>query len=305
MYLSIISPVYGAQEIIAELVKQIQMTVRPLNIDYEIILVEDAGPDNSWNVIEGLCSADRHIVGIKLSRNFGQHNAIAAGLEISKGDYVVVMDCDLQHNPKDIPRLLDTVKSGYDLVYTRTKARQHGFIKNLTAKIYYWLLSHLSNFDMDPNIGTYSLLSRKVVNAYNQYNDYRKAYLWVLKWIGFNSTIIEVEYCERFAGTSNYSPAKLIKHAMQVTIANSDRLLYISVFLGMVFSLTSVVGIISIIARYYFTGGLEGWSSTIIAIMFFSGLILMSLGIIGIYLAKIFEQTKGRPRYLVSRILNV
>jgi len=304
MILSIISPVYGAKDIIAELVNQIRLAVIPLNLDYEIILIDDASPDNSWKIIEKLCAADHHIIGVRLSRNFGQHNAIAAGLELSKGDYVVVMDCDLQHNPKDIPRLLEAVKSGYDIVYTRTKTRQHGFVKNLTAKLYYWLLSHLSNFNMDPNIGTYSLLSRKVVNAYNQYNDYKKAYLWVLKWIGFDSTVIEVNYSERFSGESNYSPVKLVKHAIQVTAANSDRLLYISIVLGMIFSLTSVIGIMSIIIRYFSTGGLEGWSSTIIVIMFFSGLILISLGIIGIYLAKVFEQTKGRPRYLISKVLN-
>lgn len=302
--ISIVVPVYGAEGNIHELSLRIKQAMNEITENYELIYIEDYSPDNSWIEILEVSKSNKSIKAIKLSRNFGQHNAISAGMEIAKGNYVVLMDCDLQHDPSYIIDLYKKIKEGNDLVYTRTNTRKHGIFKNLTAKLYYKFLKFISDFDMDPKIGSYSILSRKVVDAFNQYNDYRKAYLWALNWAGFKSAVIEIEHNERYAGKSSYSLKKLLIHALNVTTANSNKLLYLSVYLGIGISLMSFFGVIVIVYRYFYHGGLEGWSSLMVMLMFFSGLILTAIGVTGVYLAKVFEQTKGRPRYLISEKIN-
>ena len=303
-FISVISPVYGAAEIITELVSEIEKGLKNVTDHYEIILVEDNSPDDSWNRIVEIARDNKNVKGVKFSRNFGQHNAITAGLEIAKGDYVVPIDCDLQHDPIYIKDLYAKITEGYDLVYARIITRKHSFIKNLTARFYYRLLQVISDFDMDPNIGSYSMLSRKVVDAFNRYDDYKKTYLWALKWVGFKHGIVDIEHSNRLSGKSSYSIRKLLSHALNVTVANSDKLLYLSVYVGIVTSILSFIGVIYIIYLYYASGSLEGWSSLIVTIMFFSGLILTFIGIIAVYIAKIYEQTKGRPRYIIMEKVN-
>jgi glycosyltransferase involved in cell wall biosynthesis len=303
-HISIVSPVYGAQGIINELVDRVVEGLKPITDNYEIILVEDNSPDNSWHEIVQATKENSKVKGARLSRNFGQHNAISAGMEIAEGEYVVLLDCDLQHDPKYLETLYNKIQEGYDLVYTRTISREHSILKNGTAKLYYKFLKFISDFDMDPNIGSFSMLSRKVVDAFNQYNDYKKAYLWALKWAGFNFAIIDIEHNKRFAGSSAYSFKKLLVHALNVAVSNSDKLLYLSVYMGVGISLMSFFGVLYVVYRYFTVGGLEGWSSLMVMMMFFSGLILTAIGISSVYIAKVFEQTKGRPRYLISEKLN-
>tara|TARA_B110001452_G_scaffold198329_1_gene168295 strand:+ start:6782 stop:7717 length:936 start_codon:yes stop_codon:yes gene_type:complete len=302
--ISIVVPVYGAEGNIHELSARIDQAMNDITENYELIYIEDDSPDNSWNEILAVSTNNKAIKAVKLSRNFGQHNAISAGMEIANGDYVILMDCDLQHDPVYIIDLYNKTKEGNDVVYTKTNIRNHGFFKNITAKLYYKFVKFISDFDMDPNIGSYSILSRKVVDAFNQYNDYRKAYLWALKWAGFKSAVIEIDHNKRFAGNSSYSFKKLLTHALNVTTANSNKLLYLSVYLGIGTSIMSFFGVIIIVYRYFYNGGLEGWSSLMVMLMFFSGLILTAIGVTGVYLAKVFEQTKGRPRYLISEKIN-
>lgn len=302
--ISVISPVYGAQGIVHNLVNQIENSLQEITEEYEVLLIEDNSPDRSWSEILKVAANNKKVKGIKLSRNFGQHNAISAGMEIAIGDYVVVMDCDLQHNPIYIKEMYKQIQNGNDIVYTRTKTRKHNVIKNIFALLYYKLLNLISDFNMDPNIGNFSMLSRRVVAAFNQYNDYKKAYLWVLSWIGFKYTVLDIEHNERPLGKSSYNLKKIIIHALNVTIANSNKLLYISIYLGIIVSISSLIGGLYLIYNYYSNGALEGWTSLLVIIMFLSGLILITIGITAIYIAKIYEQTKGRPRYLVSEKIN-
>jgi dolichol-phosphate mannosyltransferase len=305
MKISIISPVYKAEKIIEELVEQIEIAFSGITANYEILLIEDHSPDNSWDVIRKLAKENKKIKGIKLSRNFGQHKAIEAGMETCSGDYVIVMDCDLQHNPKYIIDLVNKIQEGYDLVLTKTKQRKHNFIKNFTAKIFYKFLRFIGNHNMDESISNYSILSKKVVEAYNKYNDYNKAYLWVLNWIGFDSAIIEIEHSNRSSGKSSYSFKNLIKLALNIAVSNSERLLYMTFYIGLITSILSFLGIITIMIRYFFYNSLMGWSSLIVFIMFFSGMILTSIGVVAVYLGKTYEQTKNRPRYLISKKINL
>jgi glycosyltransferase involved in cell wall biosynthesis len=292
-FISVISPVYGAEGIIGELVNQLTKSLFLITDTFEIILVEDNSPDNSWQEIAQEANTKKYIKGIRLSRNYGQHNAIAAGMELAKGDFIVLLDCDLQHNPTYIPELYKLIKNGNDLVFTRFQTRKHSFVRNITAKLYYKFVKFISGYEMDPNIGSYSMLNRKVVNAFNQYNDYKKMYLWVLNWVGFKSDVLEIAHHHRFLGKSTYNRRKLMSLAFNIMLSNSNKPLYLSVYFGLLY-------------QYIINGGgLLGWSSTIVVIMFFNGLILTSIGITGIYIAKIFEQTKGRPRYIIAESLNV
>lgn len=304
-HISIVSPVYNGEGIVQELVNRIVEHTGKITSDFEILLIEDRSPDNSWKEIRLAASLDSRVKGVRLSRNFGQHNAISAAMEMAQGDYLILMDCDLQHDPVYIPELYRIIKQGFDIVYTRTITREHHPLKNVMSKAYYRFLKVISNFDMDPNIGNYTILSRKAIDGYNKYNDYNKAYLWALRWAGYDYAVLDIEHKNRYSGKSSYSFTKLIRHAVNVATTNSNKLLFITFYLGLVTSLLAFLGILFIVYKYFTIGALEGWSSLMVVIMFFSGLILTAIGICSIYISNIFDQTKNRPRYLISETVNV
>jgi polyisoprenyl-phosphate glycosyltransferase len=308
IFLSIVSPVYRAEAIIDELVKRIREEVCPLTDHFEIVLVEDGSPDNSWAAIEANCIRDSRVKGVKLSRNFGQHNAITAGLAAASGDYIVVMDCDLQDDPKYIKHLLAKAQEGYDIVLTVKEARRHNPIKdffaNLFNLVFNWLIE---NNDLHSHglVGSYSIISRKVVDAYLQLKDYYKPYLVALQWLGFSKAMIPVEHSERYSGQSSYSFARLVRHALNGIISQTQRLLMLSVYSGLTFAFIGFIAILYIIYRALFDGFQSGWASVIITIIFSTGLILTSLGVVGLYIGKIFEHVKGRPHYIVDKRVNM
>ena len=306
MRISVVSPVYKAENIVDELIKRIIDSVSVITNDFEIILVDDFSPDNSWEMIQKNCKRDNRIKGIKLSRNFGQHYAITCGLDYSKGDYVVVIDCDLQDDPEFIPRMYEEAIKGNDIVFTRIGKRTHSFIRNLSSKLFLFIFNWLSNNNsFHDNITCFSMLSRKAVNAFCRVNDAHRHYLMVLRWLGFKHTFVEVEQKSRYAGESSYSYLKLFNHALDGIVSQSDKLLRLSVALGFAFSTFSILMMIAIIVSYFLIGFKEGWTSIIAAILLSCGLILISIGILGIYIGKTFEQVKNRPLYLVDELMNV
>jgi len=308
MKISIISPVYGAETIVAELVSRISNVMDSLSFDYEIILVEDGSPDKSWDEIEQVCSNNKLVSGIKLSRNFGQHYAITAGLHTTTGDAVIVMDCDLQDNPKYIPILIDEWKKGNDIVYTKKKERKHSWIKNFTARLFNLIFNYLvdnKSWENSVSIGSYSLLSRKVVDSFLSVKDYRRHYLMVLRWLGYSYSIIEIQHEERFAGKSSYNLSKLIVHALDGITSQSDKLLKLTMVLGFVISTISFLAAIVVVSLAIYTNFSHGWSSLFVLILFIGGLIISSIGISGIYIGKIYEQSKGRPLYIIEKRLNL
>lgn len=307
MLLSIISPVYNAEKIVYELVKRIVDEVEKITSEYEIILVDDYSKDNSWVSITQQCEINKKVKGIKLSRNFGQHYAISAGLEASLGEYVVVMDCDLQDNPKYIHTMYTKALEGNHIVYTVKKERKHGFIKTLMSKAFFMVFNFLTNNKKEfasANIGSYTLLSKQAVKTYNSIKDYRRHYLMVLNWIGLKSAFINIEHEKRFEGTSSYNLKKLIIHAIDGITSQSDKLLQLTALLGFILSSISFLSIIVIIIRYLYSPFQAGWASIVVLILLMSGLIILSIGICGIYIGKIFEQTKNRPLYIVENKLN-
>ncbi len=306
--ISVVSPVYGAENIIDELIKKLISTFDMMNCNYEILLIDDCGPDKSWDKIKENCLKNSNVKGIKLSRNFGQHFAITAGIEKSIGDYVVVIDCDLQDDPKYIPEMYKMISEGNDIVYTIKAKRKHSFFKNFTANIFNYIFNYLienKSIKSDNNIGAYSMITRKVANAFKSYNDYHRHYLMVLRWMGFKHCYIKIEHNERFEGKSSYTLKKLLKHAIDGITSQSDKLLRIFVNIGLFISSITFLLILVIIILYLTRGFLSGWASTIIVILFSTGVILTGIGVLGIYLGKTFEQTKNRPKFIIDEIINV
>lgn len=305
MKLSIVSPVYNADAMLDELVRRIIEEVEKINVDFEIILVEDGGTDNSWEKIRMICKNDGRIKGVKLSRNFGQHYAITAGISKAQGDNIVLMDCDLQDDPIFISALLEQRKQGFDVVFTKRKSREHGLFKSINSWLYNRLFHLFSDKRYHIDIGSMVLFSNQVGRVFLQLKDKDRLYLQMLKWIGFQSTIIEVDHKPRYAGKSTYSFMMNFAMGLQGWTSHSTKLLNYSISFGFILALLSFFAALSVVVRYLFYDFQPGWPSIIISILFSTGIILLSIGIVGIYIGKIFEQVKNRPIYVIEREINI
>ncbi|MEO6694238.1 MAG: glycosyltransferase family 2 protein [Ignavibacteria bacterium] len=303
--ISVISPVYKAENIIDELVRRISDEVSKLTETYEIILVEDCGGDRSWEKIEENCLKNKNVKGIKLSRNFGQHYAITAGLCEARGENIIIMDCDLQDDPSHIKKLLEEFNKGYEVVFTKRIGRKHSFFKLITAKIYNSLFKIFSDKNYDLDVGSMTLISRRVKDEFIKLKDQDRLYIQLIKWVGFRSTYVPVEHRDRYEGKSTYSVSKLFLTAIQGWTSYSDKLLRLSIYSGLLISIATLAAGIYIVVSYFLKSFQPGWPSIIVAILFSTGLILMSIGITGIYIGKIFEQTKARPLYIVDKKINI
>lgn len=304
-HFSIVSPVYNAEKIIPLLVERIEKSLQKIAADYEIILVEDGGPDNSWEVIEKIAKTNLKVVGIKLSRNFGQHYAITAGLDQSKGDWIVVMDCDLQDQPEEIEKLYKKAQEGFDIVIGRRFDRKDGFFKKFFSKIFYRTLGYLTGSEQDETVANFGIYNRNVINAVVSMRESIRYFPTMVKWVGFRSTKVNVEHNSRNEGKSGYNLKRLINLALDIILAYSDKPIRLLIKAGMFISVISVL-----VAFIYFIKWLKGdvvvlgYTSLIISIWLLSGLILSTLGIIGLYVGKTFEGVKKRPVYIVNKIIN-
>lgn len=304
MEISIVIPVYKAEQIMDELVARLMSALKPLQVPFEIILVEDGGPDKSWDKIVYHAAQHSEIRGILLSRNFGQHHAITAGLDASKGNWVVVMDCDLQDQPEEIAKLYAKAKEGFDIVFARRALRQDGFLKRMSSKIFYGVFAYLSGIPQDNSIANFGIYSRKVIDVINSMREPMRAFAPMARWVGFNRTAIDVEHAERFAGESSYNWSRLFNLALDFAMAYSDKPLKLTVKLGIGISILSVVYTIYNIILYNMgVITLTGYTSLIVSIWFLSGLIIFTLGIIGLYIGKMFEGIKNRPLYIIDKTI--
>jgi glycosyltransferase involved in cell wall biosynthesis len=301
MKISIVSPVYKAENILDELVKRIVTEVSRITDDFELILVEDGSPDISWEKIEKNCNLDKRIKGIKLSRNFGQHHAITCGLDNAAGEWVVVMDCDLQDRPEEIIKLYQKALEGFDIVFARRFNRKDKFIKKLSSKIFYKTFSYLSGIDQDGTIANFGIYSKNIVEKVIQLREPMRAFTPMVKWIGFNSTNINVEHAERLEGKTSYNWSKLINLGLDIALAYSDKPLKLTVKLGFLISFFSFIfAIVSIVRFYIGSITITGYTSLLVSIWFLSGLLIFILGIVGLYISKIFEAVKARPLYVIE-----
>jgi glycosyltransferase involved in cell wall biosynthesis len=306
--LSIVAPVYRSDAIVPEFVRRTCEGASKVTDDFELLLIEDGSPDNSWSAIVSECDRDPRVKGVQLSRNFGQQPAITAGLAHARGRYVVVMDSDLQDDPVYIPDLYRKSLEGFDIVFARKRIRRFGVLRNLSTRFYYAMFRWLASIDYDQHVGAYSILTRRVVDAFLQFGDYRRGYVIVLGWLGFRRSHVDVEHRERPVGQSSYTTWGLMGHAITIAMAYSDKPLRLSIYFGVALSaLSFLLGIW--LATRYFTSNVGqlalGWTSIIISHLFLNGLLLISLGVVGLYIGRIFEQVKQRPIFVVRETRNV
>lgn len=301
--ISVVIPVYGCEGCIEELCTRLRLALMSLERPFEIVLVDDRSPDQSWAKIVAAHEHFPEVKGIRLSRNFGQHISISAGLAAAKGDYAIVMDCDLQDPPEEIPALYCKIQEGFDLVLAKRVTRAHSVGRVMSSKAYFFLLGRLSKNRIDSSFGSFSILSRKVIDEFLRFNERERHYLFVLRWLGFNVGTIEYDHKDRFSGRSSYSFSKLITHALDGMFFQSTDLLKWIVKSGLAFSFFGVVASLYFIYEYFARGSAPGWTSLFIVMLTCTGVILACLGVVGIYIGKIFDQVKGRPLYAVDMIL--
>ena len=270
--------------------------------DYELILVDDRSPDQTWALIRDLQRRFGKLKGIRLSRNFGQHIAITAGLAQAAGDYALVMDCDLQEPPEIIPQFISKMDEGCDLVLARRVERHDSFVRLVAAKVYFRLLKFVTGMSVDGTYGTFSMLSRKVIDKFLLFDEKERHYLFILRWLGFRIGTIDYEHQQRFAGQSSYSIRTLFRHAVDGLFFQATVLLRWIIILGLLYALLGLLVAVLLVFFYFIHGSLAGWTSLIVVVLLSTGAVLFSLGVIGQYIGKIFEQTKGRPLYVIDII---
>lgn len=304
MDISVVIPMYGCKAAVRELHQRLVKTLEQITEDFEIIMVNDACPQNSWEVIEEICKEDRRVKGIEMARNFGQIKAITAGLDYSTGDWVVVMDCDLQDRPEEILNLYNKAQEGYDVVFARRANRKDSPLKVFVSKIFYKIYSFASDGNYDPAICNFSISRRVVIDNYCKMRELHRAFVIYVKWLGFRQTAIDVEHNERYEGKSSYNMKKRMKMAGEILTSQSDKLLRFTVSFGFLMTLASFIAIIVLIIRYFCGNIATGWTSIIATNCLIGGIIIMVVGLVGIYVGNIFMQTKQRPLYVVRQILN-
>ncbi|MCM3878432.1 MAG: glycosyltransferase family 2 protein [Thermoanaerobaculia bacterium] len=305
-HISIVVPVYGCRGCLTELHRRIILAVEPISKDFELLFVNDASPDGSWNVIEELAARDPRVKGIDLSRNFGQHSALAAGLDHAEGDWVVVMDCDLQHLPEAIPTLYQKAREGYDVVFTRRVNRKDPFVKRVLSRAFSWVLGYLVDFKTDSTVSNFSMISRTVVQKLRTLREKNRSYPLFVRWLGFETTAIDVEHAERYAGETTYTFGRQIAFAIQSIVSQSDKPLRLSIKFGFGVSFMALLlGLYLAMRKFLWALPVEGWTSVIVSLYFLGGLLFANLGILGLYVGKIFDETKNRPIYVVKDVVNL
>lgn len=304
MFFSIIIPIYGCKSALPELYKRLKNTITQITNDYEIILVNDCCPQGSWELIEDICSKDPHVKGIELSRNFGQMKAILAGLDYCSGEWVSVMDCDLQDRPEDIMRLYKKAQEGFDVVFAKRTKRGDPLINSLVSGIFYKLYGYATDGNYDGKLCNFSVVKRDVILNYCKMREQHRSYVMYLKWLGYRQATVDVERDARYEGKSSYSLRKRIKMAFELLTSQSDKVLRLTVGFGFVITFCSFVVIVAFIIRYFTMRISPGWTSIVVSNFLIGGLIIMTIGIVGLYVGNIFIQTKNRPLYVIRQIIN-
>ena len=301
--LSIVSPVYKAEKIVELLIVEIQRHVELLGITYEIILVDDRSPDNSWELIKKIAFYNTQIKSIRLSRNFGQHAAIMAGLSVAAGNWVVVMDCDLQDRPAEIPNLYKKAMEGYDVVMARRTVRNDHPIKKAGSFVFSIIFNFLSDVKINREVANYGIYNRKIILSILKIGDYVKAFPLFVYYAGFNATTITVAHNNRVSGKSSYNLKQLINLAFKGISAYSNKPLKILMKIGIMICILASCAAM----KFLYGTGISSGSIVkpiIITIAFFSGLIICAIGIVGAYMGRIYEQVKGRPSYIIYEMIN-
>lgn len=304
-FVSVVSPVYRGEKMVSELVQRCIDGVSKISPEYEIILVNDASPDGSWAEILRQCAANPRVKGLNLSRNFGQHYAISAGLEAASGEWVIVLDCDLQDRPEEFINLYNKALEGFDIVQARRINRKDSARKQLTGIVFHAVFDYLSGTKTDRALSNMGIYSRKVIDEFNRMPEASRSFGTLLSYLGFRKTTLDVEHSERAEGRSSYTLGKLLKLSGDIMIAGSNKPLRIAVKLGFLISAVAfILAIYNLVAKLTGIITLPGYTTTVFSIWFVGGLLMLMLGVLGLYIGKIFDQVKGRQLYIVMDRVN-
>ena len=299
--LSVVVPVYGCAGCLRALHERLEASLRSITASYEVIFVDDRSPDGAWDVLTELAREDPAVKAYRLSRNFGQHAAITAGLAQSAGRFTVVMDCDLEEPPEVIPRLYAKAREGYDIVHTRRSRRSQSALRGALSRAYFRVRNVFLGTHTGAEHGTLSILSRKVVDSFLTLRDKDREYLIALDWLGYRHTTIEFDREERYEGRSSYTVGRLMRVAVDGMFFHTTTLLRWIVFLGFLVALAGAGLIAYSLYTYVTSDPLPGYTSIVMLLVLLCGFIIISVGVIGLYVGKIFEQVKGRPLFIVDQ----
>lgn len=299
-HISVVVPLYKCSESISELTSRLLASLPEITDSFEIIYVNDGSPEGDWERVVEFAGRHPQVGGVSLSRNFGQHMAITAGLGYSRGQWIVVMDGDLQDRPESIPDLYRKAQEGYDAVFGRRVERQDTYIKRMTSRLGYRVFDYLTGMRTDGAASNFCICDRRVIDNYLRLTEHYRLFPLLIRWQGFRVGYVDVEHGKRVYGSSSYSYRKLINLALDAIVSQSNRPLKLSIKLGFVLSALSFPYLCwLVIIKLLFEVPL-GWTSLMTAVIFIGGLIFANLGLIGLYIGKIYDEVKNRPLFIVA-----
>jgi len=302
---SIVIPVYNEEANVQLLYDELRDVFKSLRYRLEILFVDDGSIDATLSAISRLANEDNRLKAISFSRNFGHQAALSAGLDLAVGDAVITMDGDLQHPPRLIPTLLEKWKEGFDVVYTiREETAGASSLKLHTAKWFYRLINRIGNTDIPPNTADFRLLSRQVVDELKRLEERALFLRGLVRWVGFPQTAVPYKAERRITGKTKYTLKKMLGFALDGVVSFSSSPLYLSLYFGFVVSILSFLyGMYAIYMKLFTSESVPGWASVLTVVSFIGGVQLITVGIIGLYLGKLFGEAKRRPRYIIRRAI--
>ncbi|HEK9100883.1 glycosyltransferase family 2 protein [Bacillus pfraonensis] len=305
--ISVVVPMYFEEEVAQECYNRLKSVMIQNNINYEFVFVNDGSTDRTMEILKEIAANDYRAKVVNFARNFGHQTAVTAGIDCASGDAIVIIDADLQDPPEVIPELIAKWQEGYEVVYAKRKQRKgETWFKLLTAKYFYKFLNYMSDIDIPKDTGDFRIIDRKVANVFKQMTERNRFIRGMMSWIGFSQTYVEYERDERFAGETKYPLKKMIKFASDGIIAFSTKPLRIVMTLGLMSVFISIAVLLySVIVKLIGSDIQTGWASIMVAITFFSGIQLLGLGIVGQYIARIYDESKNRPIYIVKETINI
>jgi polyisoprenyl-phosphate glycosyltransferase len=298
--LSVVIPVYGCANSLRILHQRVSKVLDSLTSSYEIVLVDDGSPDGAWDVLSEIAITDPHVKAVRLSRNFGQHAAITAGLARSHSRFTVVMDCDLQDPPEEIPRLYSKALAGYQVVLTRRPRRRQPLMRRISGSVYFRVRKALVGGSLENNMPNLSVLSRKVVDAYLRLGEQNRQYLLIVDWLGFPYTVVDIAQDERYVGKSSYTWGTLLRVAIDGLFFQSTRALRWIVYAGLLIAGSGLGLLVYVIATALAGNRVSGWSGFAVLFLLVAGIMTIAGGLAALYIGKIFDQVKGRPLYVID-----
>lgn len=301
--ISVVIPCYNCAGFLIDLHRRLVICLEQITEEFEFIFVNDASPERDWQIIEELAGKDNHVMGINLSRNFGQHYAITAGLDYCSGDWVVVMDGDLQDKPEEIKKLFEKTSDGYEIIVGKRESRKDSLIVRMTSKLFYLVFNYLTDQRFDNKVANFGIYSQRVIDNVKKLKEADRSFGLLVSLVGFSKLEIEVDHSKRTSGESAYSFKNRLNLAFDHILSHSNKPLILAVQVGFVISSLSSIYAVWLIIRYFISSHVaDGWTSLMVSLFFLSGLIIVVTGMVGLYVGKIYNEVKNRPLYIVKEI---